>query len=111
MEGSAFGTVGLLRFVTLLPWGGSPLKKLLNHFRQPVCGVMTRCLRLGTYAGDFPPSKPLFGPVGMLDVDLFQRDYRAFEVAPDACIGFERRLVLSSLMGGAIACHDAMLTT
>jgi len=54
---------------------------------------------------------PLFGLVGMLGVDLFQIDYRAFDVEPDACMAFECRLVLPSFMGGAITCNDAALAT
>lgn len=47
----------------------------------------------------------------MLGVDLFQTDYRSFDAGPDASIVSECRLVLTSLMGGAITCHDAVLTT
>lgn len=96
---------------TLRPWGGSPTEKAPDGVHLPACGVMARCLIVANYAGDLPLSKPLFGPVGMLGVDLFQIDYRAFDVEPDASIAVERRLVLPSLMGGAIARHDAVFTT
>lgn len=72
---------------------------------------MARCLLVENYAGDLALPKPLFGLVGMLGVDLFQIDYRAFDVEPDASIAFERRLVLPSLMRRAIKRHDAELTT
>lgn len=107
---SSCGTVGLRWFV---PSGRGviPHRKALGGVHQPVCSVMARRLIVENYAGDLPLSKPLLGIGGMLGMALFQITYRAIDIEPDASIAFERRLVLPSLMGGAITRHDAVLTT